>query len=159
HADTLVYVSLNAERKIQLYRLDPADGKLTAGDAIAVEGAPGCLALDPKQKFLFATLRSNDTLASFRIDPTSGKLTHFNTVALGKGDNAAYLATDRTGRWLFSASYAAGKVMVHDIHDDGTLGSPPVQVIETTKTSHSTVPDPGNRWVFVPHVAPNEVYQ
>src|SRR4051794_19302285 len=99
HADTLVYVSLNAERKIQMFRLDPADGKLTALDSVGVEGAPGCLTLDPKQKFLFATLRSNDTLASFRIDLASGKLTHLNTVALGKGDNAAYLATDRTGHW------------------------------------------------------------
>src|SRR2546423_5458348 len=101
------------EQKIQIYRLEPAEGKLTAVEAITVEGAPGALAVDPKKKFLYASLRSNSTLASFRIDPASGKLRLLNTAGLPKGENAAFVATDRTRRWLLSASYSAGKVGVH----------------------------------------------
>ena len=158
-ADTFVYVSMAPERKIQVYRLDPADGKLTSVEAVAVEGAPGSLAVDPQKKFLFASLRTTDSLASFQIDPSTGKLKLLSTAALPKGENAAFVGTDRTGRWLLSASYAAGKVMVHRINEDGTIGTPAVQTVETTKTAHAAVTDRENRWVFVPHVAPNAVFQ
>src|SRR5437870_3176799 len=111
-ADTFVYVSMAPEQKIQIYRLDSKDGKLTAVDATATEGGPGALGIDPQQKYLFASLRTTNTLASFRIDPATGKLKLLSTAALPKNENAAYVATDRTGRWLLSASYNAGKVVV-----------------------------------------------
>src|SRR3954453_20957203 len=95
HADTFVYVSMAPEQKIQIYRLDPKDGKLTAVESVAVEGAPGALAVDPQKKFLFASLRSNSSLASFRIDAATGKLKPLSTAALPKGENAAYVGTDR----------------------------------------------------------------
>jgi 6-phosphogluconolactonase len=156
-ADTFVFVSMAPEKKIQVYRMEPKEGKLTAVNAVAVEGAPGALATDPQKKFLFASLRSNSTLASFRID-AEGKLKPLSTVALPKDENAAFVGTDRTGRWLLSASYAAGKIVVHRI-DDGVIQSPAVQTIETVKTAHSAFTDRDNRFVFVPHVAPNAVYQ
>jgi 6-phosphogluconolactonase len=157
-ADTYVYVSMAPEQKIQVYRLDPRDGKLTAVEALAVEGTPGALAVDPQKKFLFASLRSNSTLASFRIDPGTGRLKHLSSAPLGEGANAAYVATDRTGRWLLSASYAAGRVVVHQL-DGGKIKTPAVQTVATAKTAHSTVTDDDNRFVFVPHVAPNAVFQ
>src|SRR4051812_46574642 len=87
HADTFVYVSMAPEQKIQIYRLDPGSGKLTAVEALAVEGVPGALAVDPRKQYLFASLRSNSTLASYRIDPKTGKLTPLSTAPLGKGEN------------------------------------------------------------------------
>jgi 6-phosphogluconolactonase len=158
HADTFVYVSMAPEQKIQVYRLDPKDGKLTPVEAVTVEGAPGALAVDPQKKFLFASLRTTSSLASFRIDPATGKLKPINTVPLGKGENAAFVATDRTGRWLLSASYAAGKVVVHGLKE-GTIQSPAVQTVTTAKTAHAIAIDAKNRFVFVPHVVPNAVYQ
>jgi 6-phosphogluconolactonase len=158
-ADTFVYVSMGPEQKIQSYRLDPKEGKLTEVEAVAVEGAPGALAVDPRRQFLFASLRSTSSIASFRIDPATGKLKALGSAALPKGENAVFVNTDRTGRWLLSASYNAGKVVVHAINDDGTIKTPAVQTVETTKTAHSAVTDRENRFVFVPHVAPNAVYQ
>jgi 6-phosphogluconolactonase len=157
-ADPFVYVSMAPEQKIQIYRLDPKDGKLTPVDLVAVEGAPGALGVDPKKQFLFASLRTTNSLASYRIDPATGKLKPLSTAALPKGENAAFVGTDRTGRWLLSASYAAGKVVVHELKD-GAIRTPAVQTVETTKTAHCTATDPGNRFVFVPHVAPNAVFQ
>lgn len=158
-ADTFVYVSMAPEQQIQVYRLDGKDGKLTAVEALAVEGTPGSLAVDPKKEFLFASLRSNSTLASYRIDAGTGKLKHRSTAALGKGENAAFVAADRGGRWLISASYAAGKVVVHQLGDDGVIQSPARQTLATAKTAHCVAIDRDNRWVFVPHVAPNAVFQ
>lgn len=158
-ADTFVYVSMAPEQKIQIYRLDPASAKLTAVDALAVEGAPGALGVDPQKKVLLASLRTTSTLASFRIDQASGKLKHLSTAALSKGDNAAHVASDRTGRWVLSASYSGGKVVVHKLNEDGTIQSPAVQTVETAKTAHCIGNDRDNRFVFVPHVAPNAVFQ
>jgi 6-phosphogluconolactonase len=158
-ADTYVYVSMAPEQKIAVFRLNPKDETLTAVESIAVDGAPGALAVDPQKKFLFASLRTTSSLASFRIDADTGKLKPLSTVALPKGENAAFVGTDRTGRWLISASYAAGKVVVHRVEDDGIVKTPAVQTVETAKTAHSFVTDRDNRFVFVPHVTPNAVYQ
>jgi 6-phosphogluconolactonase len=147
------------EQKIQIYRLDLAAGALLAVDALKVTGTPGALAVDPKQKFLYASLRSSSTLASYRINPTSGRLEPLSTAALPTGENAAFVRTDQTGRWLLSASYAAGKVVVHRLTPDGMIESPAVQTVETEKTAHCIAIDRGNRFVFVPHVAPNAVFQ
>ena len=158
-AETYVYVSMAPEQKIQIYRLDPADGSLTPVDAVAVDGAPGSLGVDPRKKFLVASLRTTSKLASFEIDPKSGKLRALGEVALPKGQNAAFVGTDRTGRWVISASYMGGKVVVHPLGADGKIGSPAVQTVDTVATAHSFMTDRDNRFVFVPHVAPNAVYQ
>jgi 6-phosphogluconolactonase len=77
---------------------------------------------------------------------------------LPKGENAAFVGTDRSGRWLISASYMAGKVVVHELKD-GQIKIPAVQTVETAKTAHAFVNDPKNAWVFVPHVEPNAIFQ
>ena len=158
-AGTFVYVSMAPEQKLQVYRLDPRDGQLMPVAAEAVAGTPGALAVDPQQRFLFASLRSTNSLASFRLDPATGRLTLLGTTPLPAREDAVFVSTDRTGRWLLSASYSAGKVVVHGLNDDGTIRTPAVQTLTTTRTAHSTVTDRQNRFVFVPHVAPNAVYQ
>jgi 6-phosphogluconolactonase len=159
HAVTFVYVSMAPEQTIRVYRLDPDEGRLTAVQEVPVAGAPGSLAVDPRKKFLFASLRTTSSLASFRLDAATGQLKPVSTVRLPEGENAAFVGTDRTGRWLLSASYAAGKVVVHGLGEDGTIRAPAVQTVTTAQTAHCAVPDPGNRFVFVPHVTPNAVFQ
>jgi 6-phosphogluconolactonase len=158
-ADTFLYVSMAPEEKIQVYRLDPKDGKLTSVQVLGVKGTPGALAVDPQRKFLFASLRSTSTLASFRIDLAKGTLELLSDAPLSKGENAVFVATDRSGRWLLSASYAAGKVVVHRLAGGGKIVAPSVQTLTTAKTAHALVSDPGGRFVFVPHVTPNAIYQ
>src|SRR5439155_17700984 len=70
-ADTFIYVSMAPEQKVRVYRLDPKEGTLADVETVAVEGAPGSLAVDPRKQFLIASLRSNSALASFRIDPAT----------------------------------------------------------------------------------------
>ncbi len=157
-ADTYVYVSMAPEQKIQVYKLDPSDGRLAPVEAVTVDGAPGSLGVDPKRKFLLASLRTTSRLASFAIDPASGKLRAIGSVDLPKGQNAAFVGTDRSGRWVVSASYSGGKVVVHGLGEDGKIG-PIVQTVDTAATAHAFATDRENRWVFVPHVAPNAVFQ
>lgn len=158
-AATWLYVSMAPEKRIQVCRVDANDGTPTKTDAVEVSGAPGSLGTDPQKRFLYASLRSDSRLAAFRIDAATGRLAPLNSVALPRGENAAYVATDRTGRWLVSASYAAGKVVVHRLNSDGSIAEPSVQTVATAKTAHCVAVSADGRWVLVPHVAPNAVFQ
>jgi hypothetical protein len=80
---TFVYVSIAAEKRIAIYQMDRATGKLTPRGNAKLDGEPGALTVDPQRQFLFASLRSTGQLASFRIDRATGILTHFNTVLAG----------------------------------------------------------------------------
>jgi 6-phosphogluconolactonase len=53
----------------------------------------------------------------------------------------------------------AGKVVVHRLGDDGRIQMPAVDTVTTVTTAHSFSTGRDNRFVFVPHVAPNAVYQ
>jgi 6-phosphogluconolactonase len=156
-AETVVYVSVAAEKRIAVYRLDGDTGKLTHRSDMKVEGEPGALVVDPQRRFLFASFRPEGKLAAFRIDPSSGTLTHLNTVAAGP--DPAQLSTDRTGRYLLAAYYVDAKVTVHEIGKDGKLSEKPVQSVPTAEKAHAIVPDPSNRFVFAPHTGPDVIFQ
>ncbi|OAI53188.1 hypothetical protein AYO44_16205 [Planctomycetaceae bacterium SCGC AG-212-F19] len=156
-AETFVYVALQGEKKIAVYQFDPAEGKLTHRSDAKIDGEPGALTTDPKQQFLFAAIRSEGNLAAFKIDRTTGKLTLVNTVDAGL--DPAHIATDRTGRFLLTAYYVSAKVTVHSIGQDGSLSERPIQSITTADKAHAILPDPSNRFIFVPHTGPNAIFQ
>jgi hypothetical protein len=54
--DTVVYVSVAAEERIAVYRMDRAAGGLTHRGVARLDGEPGALAVDPGRRFLFAAL-------------------------------------------------------------------------------------------------------
>jgi 6-phosphogluconolactonase len=154
-AETLLYVSDASNQRIVIFQVDDA-GKLKELQAVDAKAAPGSLAHDSDH--VFASLRSTFKLASYSISK-SNKLELLSTVELEPDVPATFVATDRTGKYLFWASYQGGKVGVHAIGSDGRLGIEPSQVIETAKTAHAAVVTKDNRWVFVPHVEPNAIFQ
>lgn len=156
-AASFVYISLGGEKKIAVYQLDEQDGVLTHVEDVTVEGAPGCLEVDPEKKYLYASIRSAKQFKSYSIDPKSGKLTNISSVPAG--GNAAYIATDKSGGYLLSAYYGEGKVAVHRLNKKGEILSEIVQTIPTDKNAHAILPDQTNRYVFVPHTGPNAIYQ
>jgi 6-phosphogluconolactonase len=119
-----VYVSLAGDKRIAVYQADPKDGTLRHRSDVGIDGEPGALTAYPGHHFLFASVRSAGKLAAFRIGRTGG-LTLLNTVPAGA--DPAYLSTDKRGRFLLCAYYIAGKVTVHAIAADGSLGREPRQ--------------------------------
>lgn len=157
--ETYVYVSMAPEQSICILRMNDGTGALTEVERLKVDGAPGSLAVDPQRKFLFASLRSTSKLAGYTLDRATGKLAPHSETSLTPGANAAFVTTDRQGKYLLSASYAGGNVVVHSLSNDGRISEQPLQVIETARTAHCVAIDDRNQSVFVPHVAPNSVYQ
>jgi len=158
HADTLLYVSKATEKQIEVFRLNAKDGTLTSIEKFEVEGAPGSLAIDPQKKFLFATLRSIDSLGSYAIDAGTGKLKHINTVPRKDG-NAAYVNFDPIRHSLYSASYAGGNWGEHTVGKEKKKKKIAKGWLTTEKTAHAVVFSPDGQWLFVPHVVPNKIFQ
>src|SRR5262249_38874450 len=155
--DTVVYVSVAAEKRIAVYLMDRATGKLTHRGDAKLDGKPGALAVDLGRRSLFAALRAEGKLDSFRIDPWTGALTHVSAVPAGP--DPAHLSTDGAGRSLLPAYYVEAKVTVQAIGKEGALGEKPLQSTPTADKAHAIVPDPSGRHVFVPHTGPDAIFQ
>ncbi|MGZ0166117.1 MAG: lactonase family protein [Planctomycetales bacterium] len=155
-AREFAYVSLDGENRIAVYSVDEKSGELSPRPDVETPSFPGGLTSDPKNRFLFASLRRAGRLASFRINDDGG-LTLINTVEAGA--DPAYVATDRTGRFLLTAYYVAAKVSVHRIGEDGSLSEEPLQEIATDTKAHAIMTDASNRFAFVSHTGPNAIYQ
>ncbi len=155
-AADVLYVSVAGEKRIAIYHIDPAAGRLTRVGDVPTPGEPGALTTDPKRRYLFAALRSTGELAAFRIDPATGKLTAINTVPAGA--DPAHISVDKSGKFLLTAYYVAGQVTVHAIAADGSLGKKPHQTYKTREKAHAVVFGPKPFTVLVPHTGPNVIY-
>ena len=155
---THVYLSIAGENRIAIYTLDVARGGIELQENIEVPGSPGPLARSLCGNYLYAGLRSSREIATFRIDTETKHLTHLRTVQLDA--DTCYIAIDKTGNFLLSAYYGAGKVTVHTIGDDKTVQGEPIQTVETDIHAHCIETDASNRFAFVPHTVPrNAIYQ
>jgi 6-phosphogluconolactonase len=70
----------------------------------------------------------------------------------------AYIVTDRTGKWLLSASYPGHKVTVNPIGADGIVQAPK-QILPTPPNAHAILPDKSNKHVLVPSLGADLVNQ
>lgn len=155
-AATFVYVSNADDGTIGTYTLRP-DGSLEAGARVEAAKVVMPMAVSPDKRFLIAAVRSKPYEAySYAIDKTSGALK-----LVGKGQLAEsypYITIDGSGRFLLGASYGGNQVGVNPIGKDGKVGAP-IQVIPTARNAHSIRVDATNRFVFVPHLGTDQIFQ
>ena len=153
---TYVYVSNADDGDISVYAMQP-DGKLEPGAHVPVAKVVMPMAVSPDRHYLYAGVRSKPYAAhAFAIDAGSGAL---KPIAAGNlAESFPYICTDRTGRWLFGASYGGHVVSVNPIFADGRVGEP-VQTIPIGRHAHSVRVDKTNRYVFVPTLGTDQVFQ
>jgi 6-phosphogluconolactonase len=149
-ASSIVYVGSAGTSEVHVIELDPQGGLSRLAQVhLRSEGEHGPstpLAVSPDRRFLYAGMRSQPfVVIAFRIDPASGALEFMGSAPLA--DSMAYIATDRTGRYLLSASYGGSKVAVNPIDQDGEV-QPPIQVVATEPKAHAILPDPTNKAVL-----------
>ena len=149
-AATFVYVGNSESQDITIFELK-GNGELAPVASVAVPGPakPGGsmpMAVSPNKRFLYAALRNEPfSVASFAIDAKSGKLEHRGSSPLAA--SMAYISTDRTGRFLFGASYPAHKVTVNPIDPDGVVRAPQ-EIISTEPHAHAIFTDSSNRYAL-----------
>jgi len=156
-AATYVYVSNADDGDIGLYTLE-SDGTLKPGDKFDAGGKPVMpMSVSPDKKYLFAAVRAKPfTAVSYSIDRKSGKLKEVGRGPLA--ESFPYIWADKTGKFLLGASYGANLVSVNPIGRDGKVGEP-LQVIPTARNAHSIVTDRTNKFVFVPHLGTDQIFQ
>ena len=107
-AETFAYVGNADSNDISVFRMAES-GEMTLVQTATFKGVekPGSstpLAITPDHRVLIAGIRSQPYLAvSFAIDPKTGRLSHLGNGPLA--DSMAHIAIDRSGKFLFSASY------------------------------------------------------
>jgi 6-phosphogluconolactonase len=156
-AHTYVYVSNAEDGNIGMYMLE-ADGTLTPGNRFDAGGKPVMpMSVSPDKRFLFAAVRAKPfSVVSFAIDRKTGELKEVGRGALA--ESFPYIQVDKSGRWLLGASYGANLVSVNAIGKDGKVADPH-QVIPTARNAHAIVTDRTNKYVYVPHLGTDQIFQ
>jgi 6-phosphogluconolactonase len=155
-AATYVYVSQAEDGTIGMYTLAP-DGALTPGARVAAGKPVMPMSVSPDKRFLFAAVRSKPfTVVTYGIDRATGALARLSTGPLA--ESFPYILAESSGRFLLGASYGAHLVSVNPIGTDGKVGDP-IQVIPTARNAHAIITDRTNRYVFVPHLGTDQIFQ
>jgi len=154
---TYAYVSNAEDGEIATYLLTPG-GELAPRGRVKAAGQVMPLAVGPDRRILYAAVRSRPfSVHAFRIDPASGALASHCVSPLA--DSCPYLSLDRTGRYLFGASYSGHLVSVNAVEEDGGVAPEPLQVIPVGRNAHAILADRSNRFVFVPCLGTDQIYQ
>jgi 6-phosphogluconolactonase len=150
-AATFVYVGCSESNDIYVLQLNRQTGELTLIETVAIPGVVKSggstpMAVSPDRRILFVATRGEpQAVATFAIDQKSGKLKYIGAGALT--DSMAYISTDRSGRFLFAASYPGHKITVSPIGADGVI-QPAQQVLPNYANAHAILPDAKNRYVL-----------
>jgi 6-phosphogluconolactonase len=155
-AATFVYVSNAEDGNIGMYTLEP-DGSLRPGARVDAGKPVMPMSVSPDKRFLYAAVRSKPfTVVTYAIDRGTGALKQLSTAPLA--ESFPYIQIDQTGRYLLGASYGGHLVSVNAVGKDGKL-SEPIQVIPTARNAHAIITDRTNRYVFVPHLGTDQIFQ
>lgn len=155
-AATFVYVSNAEDGEIGVYRMLDS-GELQPGARVKAGAVVMPMAISPDRRFLYAASRSKPyRVHVYSIDKSTGALTQFSSSPLA--ESFPYISLDRTGRYLFGASYGGHMISVNAIAGDGRVSPEPLQVIPVGRNAHSIRVDASNQYVYVPTLASDEVF-
>jgi len=157
-AKTFVYVSIAQDGNIDAYTMDTNTGTLAPIGKTEADKLVMPMTVSPNKKYLYAVIRSQPVrVLTYAIDPATGVLTQKASAPLP--DSMPYVSTDRTGRYLFTASYGGDKLAVSPIGENGLVEAEAIQVIPTGRNAHSILPDRSNKFVYAATLGANQVLQ
>jgi 6-phosphogluconolactonase len=155
-AASYVYVSNAEDGDIGMYTLQ-SNGTLQPGARYKADKTVMPMSVSPDKRFLVAAVRSKPfTAYTYSIDRANGALKLVGTGPLA--ESFPYITHDRTGRFLLSASYGGHLVSVNPVGADGKVGEV-LQLIPTARNAHAIRTDNTNRFVFVPHLGTDQIFQ
>lgn len=156
NAATYVYVSNAEDGNIGVYTM-ASDGTLKPEGRVEAGKMVMPMRISPDKRYLYATVRTKPYMVvTYAIDHKTGALKQLSQGSLA--DSFPSICVDRTGRYLLGASYGGNKVSVNAIGKNGKV-SDPKQVIPTAVNAHCIIIDKTNRYVFVPHLGTDQIFQ
>jgi 6-phosphogluconolactonase len=156
-AGTFVYVSNAEDGDIGMYAMQ-ADGTLQAGARVKATGLVMPMAVSPDRRFLYAASRVKPfSVHTYAIDAATGALAPLSVSPTA--DSFPFISLDKTGRYLFGASYGGHLVSVNAVGADGRVDARSLQVIPVGRNAHSIRVDGSNRFVYVPTLGSDQIFQ
>jgi 6-phosphogluconolactonase len=156
-AASFVYVSNAEDGDIGVYAAKP-DGTLSPGARVPAAKVVMPMTVSPDKRILYAASRSKPyAVHAYAIDRGTGALKPVASSPLA--ESFPYISLDRTGRFLFGASYGGNLVSVNAIASDRRVLPEPLQVIPTARNAHAIRVDNSNRFVYVPHLGTDQIFQ
>lgn len=155
---------------IYVYQFDAATGKLTWSSNTDSVVNPSYLAIAPNGKVLYGCTETRTVnaggVSAFRFDRANGKLSLINKQSSG-GDNPAYVAVNKTGKWVVAGNYSGGSLAAFPVNSDGSL-RPYSQLIKHEGRGvnkdrqemahvHATVFSPAEDYLFTPDLGIDKV--
>src|SRR5579859_5234355 len=150
---------------IYSYSLDLDTGELAYLSEVSQIVNPSFLTLDPQRRFLYAVSEvggpSGGWLSAYQINQETGALTFLNAQP-SLGALPVYSVVEKAGRYVLLANYGDGAAAtMYPIDHDGSLkpASSAIQQAGAARIvpgrqershAHSIVPDPNNRYAYVP---------
>jgi 6-phosphogluconolactonase len=159
-AATVIYVGNAESNDIYVLRLDGQTGEVTLVETVTIPGVVKTgmstpMAVSPDRRFLFVATRGEpQSVSTFAINPQSGRLKFVGSGPLA--DSMAYISTDRTGRYLFAASYPGHKLTVSPVGADGVIG-PTRQVLPGQTNAHAILADAKGGYVMATTLGNDQV--
>ena len=143
---SLAYVSCAGSGEVHVLSVEGATGALALRQKVALGGMLMPMAVARDGRHLHVARRSEPlAVLTLAIDAGTGLLTRAGEAPLPQ--SMAYLSTDASGHYLFSASYGGHQIAVSPIGDDG-LPRAATQVLPTGENAHCIVQAPGNGHVY-----------
>ncbi len=159
-SEEYLYLSCSDDARIEVYSIGPK-GALAKVSKLALPGAPAPLAISPDGARIYAAIRQGRksgtslAIATIRRLP-EGRLELESKTKIS--ERPAYLRVAPGGEFLLAAHYGGGFTTVFKL-DQGAFTGKPSDRAHTTRTAHSVEFDPSGRFAFIPHTAPNRIYQ
>jgi 6-phosphogluconolactonase len=151
-----VYVSNAGDGDIGVYRMLDS-GELQPGARVKAANTVMPMVVSPDRRFLYAATRSKPyTVHVYSIDLGTGALTPSSTAPLV--ESFPYISLDKTGRYLFGASYGGHVISVNAVGSDGRVAAEPLQVIPVGRNAHSIRVDESNKFVYVPTLGSDAIF-
>lgn len=154
-------------RGIALYDLDPIFGSMTKLSEVAAEN-PSYLALHPTGRFLYATNEEahassspDNAISAFAI-AADGHLTPLNQQP-SLGGAPCFVAVTPDGRFVLTANYVGGNVVMYPIAADGRLAAPSDNVHhggtrDRVAHAHSINIAPGGRYALACDLGLDQIF-
>jgi 6-phosphogluconolactonase len=155
-ARTVIYVANAMSGEILTFGCDPNTATLELIQHLEVGQSVGPMTVDRDGRVLFACLRGTPPcIASFAVAP-GGRLRTIGTTPVGTP--FVYLRTDRSGRFLFGASYTGAAFAIYPIDERGRVGEP-TQTTPTPPHAHCIITDPTNASLVVTSLGADVILQ
>ena len=156
-AGTFVYVSNADDGDIGVYSVQN-DGSLKPGEHAKAANVVMPMTVSPDRRFLYAAARSKPySVFVYAMDSNAGALKPLSVSPLA--ESFPYISLDKTGRYLFGASYGSNLISVNAVGEDGRVAHEPLQVIPVGRNAHSIRTDESNKFAFVCTLGSDEIFQ